>query len=499
VILLLILTALPLLWRLDGTGRLSTEELAAVSVADETFRRQQHLAQEGWTLDRWVPVRAATPVLDEPPGLAWMHDLSMMIGLGQAPSGPDLLERLRLVSVVMAMVAVGAVFWAGCSLGGPIVGLVAGLIFLANPLLLHAGREATATVPAAAWSLLAVAALLWAIRPNKAIPKLRRQVLGWVIGGITLGLAGLVQGPAVAMLAFVPLLVLVLAGPRRLTRLIGLGSAAAIAILIATPWAIYIHHHDPAAWSGWAQRLWPTGDDDVVTIATERALGLLVNSGIWIFLLIMAWFTLWVKRENRDAVSTKVFGLMTAAVLLFMLVLPRPGGNDWMAGVLLAQAMLALFAARQLLHAPGLEVAGRSPQTTTLSNDKSAPTHTPMLWLIARWPTALIVLVGSISAPLILDQPTHIAWSPLLYGLAVGVILILFAVAGFLVIRDRRCTRAVAAWSLWSLSAFSLLVLPWPAQDPQMVERISPTDRSAVPLQPTVNPDSQSGNRRLAS
>ena len=89
--------------------------------------------------------------------------------------------------MVCTLAALGAVFWAGTQLGGLGTAVLAGLVFLANPLWLVFGRSATAEAPAVAAALLAAAAALWAMRPLRPAAKLRRQLSGYTLSGLLLG------------------------------------------------------------------------------------------------------------------------------------------------------------------------------------------------------------------------------------------------------------------------------------------------------------------------
>lgn len=441
--------ALPLLTGLSQQASDQPRELRALAIADETWRHQAQFEADGLTLERLVPMLAHQPLLDQPPGMTWLTVLAF------APLDPDTATpaaqrfRARLISVTMSLVTLGAVFWAGLSLGGLRTAALASLVVLANPLLVVHGRLATADAATAGWAMLSLAAALWAIRPLRPSPKVLRQAAGWGLCGAALGVAALIRGPAIVPQVMLPLLLISMICRRRLTHLFGLAAAGALAGLITIPWAIYVHQQDPHVWSDWFELLRPPTDAAVLAQAVAtRSVALLVGSGVWGLLVIAALVAPWTTK-NRPARRAMLLGWVWAMAGISLVLLgPVFGEKAWsdtVSDVLLAVPVLALVTGQLLQRVGDVARAGEVSPT----------------WKRVALPTAALVLAASLIGPIMLHQRSPgMATMHAAYWIGGGVVLgLIGALATRWVLRPFP-GRAVACWSMWTVVATTLVMIP---------------------------------------
>jgi len=406
-----------------------------------------------------VPIHATEPLLDQPPGLAWFHVLAFVPLDPETVSPETQVYRARLVSVAMSLLALGSVFWAGLSISSLRTAVLASLVFLANPLMVMHGRMATAEAVTTGWAMLAFAAALWAIRPLRPAPKLSRQGLGWGLCGLSLGLATLTAGPTILPPVMLPLMFIGMVCPRRLSHTLGLAAAGAIAALMTIPWAIYVHQNDPTAWEHWAELLRPPSEWSVLAQAMgTRSLALFLGSGVWGLLVLAALVVPW--RTAHQAVRRQLLvGWVWAVSVIVLVVLGPVLGQGarvlsqdavgfsagWASGVLLAVPVLALVTGQMLGRIADLAGQGRLSKT----------------WNALRWPTAAVVLAASIAGPIVFYRHSpNMATMHLAYWIGAGAVLVLLGVLSLRWAMRPSPGRAVAGWSMWTVVATTLVVIP---------------------------------------
>ncbi|MEM1446833.1 MAG: phospholipid carrier-dependent glycosyltransferase [Planctomycetota bacterium] len=449
LLLILSLGALPLLTGLTQQPSDNPREIDALAIADETWRSSSAAGPEASTLERLVPMLGGQPILDQPPGQTWFTVLAFG-PLDPAITTPATqLFRARLLSVIMSLITLGAVFWAGQSLGGLRTAVFASLVVLANPLLVIHGRLATPEMLTTGWTVLSVAAALWAIRPLRPSPKVLRQAAGWGLCGLALGLAALVRGPAVVPQVVLPLLLISMICPRRMSHIMGLAAAGAGAALMTIPWAIYVHQQDPHVWSDWLELLRPPTDLGVLAQAVAMRSGaLLVGSGVWGVMVIAALIAPWTVRHPR-ARRAMLIGWVWAvsAIGLVMLgpVFGESGWSDMVAEVLLVVPVLALAVAQLLQRVGDVARAGGRSRAW------------PKVALI----TAGLVLTASLVGPVVLAQRSlGMATMHTAYWVGTGAVLVLLGVLAARWTVRPFPGRAVACWSAWTLAATTLVMIP---------------------------------------
>lgn len=446
---LMLLAACPLLIGLNQQGTIATREARAIATADETLRRQTWLGTEGWSVSRLVPVQSGQAVLDRPPGLTWMQ----MAAFASLPGGEATLQqqvlRARLLGVGMSLVTLGALFWIGMSLGGLRTATFAAMVLLANPLLVLAGRSATAEAVTVGWITLAMAAALWAIRPMRPAPKLWRQAFGWAICGAAAG-AGLLCGGLIVMpLLGVPLVVIAMTCPRRISHGLGLVAAGSIAGLMTLPWTIYVLQADHAMWSRLGS-LWDGRLDAGVALASMGPLGvlLLLGTGVWVLMMLVGWVWPWTP-GSRESRRRMLVGWTWAACCGASLLL-----------VCFASSM-AMWKLTSVVMTTMVVMAMLVAQMLTRFGDVAREGGVARGWRWLRWPTAAWVLGLSLIGPMLLylrtaDLGSARPW----YWLGTAVVLVLLGFMGASWATRPYPGRAVACWAVWSVAAVSLVIIP---------------------------------------
>lgn len=445
LLMLLGLGAFPLVIGLPGQATHDGTEIEAIATADETWRRQSLLREDGLTLERLVPVRDTEPIVDRPPGLVWLHLLAFAPLDADTATAASQVFRARLVSVVMSLVALGAVFWAGLSIGGRATATLAALVFLGNPLMVIHGRLATADAVTTGWVMLALAGALWAIRPLRPPPRLSRQALGWGLCGLSLGLATLTHGPAAVPLIVLPLGLIALICPRRLSHLFGLAAAGALGALMVIPWALYAHQLDPLVWQNWSASVRPSTDALALAWAVgERSLLLWVGCGIWGLLVVAALVAPWAA-GNRPVRRELLIG-WSVAVMVAGVVLAGPVfGGSGRAGVLVALPVLALVTGQWLKR---VGEAAREGEVSAM-------------WRAVRLPTAAGVIALSLVGPILLYRRSpDMATMHAGFWVGTGVVLVLLGVLSVRWARRESPGRVTGCWAVWSVVAATLVMIP---------------------------------------
>lgn len=403
---LLILASLPLLIDLSTPGVWSEQEALSVAISSETMQRKAPIADGETSLQNWTPVYQGVSRWDLPPGGTWVH-LLMYAGLPaemfstDPPNDMQWVIRARIGSVIMALLFVAAVFWAGYSIGGLSVGTISALVAMTMPLLVGFGRVANPHIAASAWSALSIAGALWAMRPLRTSPALIRQLLGWITCGVGLGLATLTLGPVAIPGTLLCTVVLAMCCPRRIGHIMGLLASTALAALLLMPWAMHVHDHDPQVYQQWLGQLRPdfgqTGWAQTFSRAGWRISLAAALGGLWLIWLVPALiqpFSTSTGSARRRLLLG--WGWLVAAMLLIAFA----PGETKLTGLLIAVAPASVAIGLVIRQYHDLSAEGRHAR----------------LWLVGKWLTCVSMLVLAIALPLtgylLNHQPQAVQWLP---------------------------------------------------------------------------------------
>lgn len=403
---LIALASLPLLIDLQTPTVWTEQEALSVAISAETMKRQAPLTDGETSLQSWTPVYQGESRWDLPPGTTWLH-LMTYFGMVtdtasvENPNDMQWVRRARLGSVLMALLFIAAVFWAGYSIGGLPTGSISAMVAMTMPLVLVFGRHANPSITAAAWSALSIAGALWAMRPLRTAPSLIRQLVGWMTCGIGLGLAALTLGPIAIPSTLLCTIVLAMISPRRIGHIMGLIASTALAVLVLMPWAMHVHGHDPEVYQQWLSQLKPDwgqiGFGQVLSRASWRLALAAILSGLWLVWLITALtqpFSTSTGGARRKLLLG--WGWLITELALVVFAPGEPGTT----GLLLIVAPASVSVALTMQQFHNLSAEGRHAR----------------LWLIGKWVTCSSMLLLAIALPLLgyllSYQPDTVQWLP---------------------------------------------------------------------------------------
>ncbi len=451
----MMLAAIPLLIDLRKTDVIHSREASDIVTAIETWRHQNDFADFEWHLIRLVPIRYGLAQLTRPPGTTWLHMVALIPLDRMAANHDEFIYRTRLASVVMCILAVGGVFWAGYSLGGLTCAMFAGLIYITNPLLIIQGRTANSVAPMITWLVLATASALWAMRPLKAAPSLYRQALGWGLGGLMLGMAVLTGGPLAMPAVLLPIMAMIAVSRRRFSNLLGLLAATVIATLMLTPWIVMIQEYDPDALKKWLS-LFSAGRKLTLVQWTHLVVDRLSLAGFaaspWLLWVIAALIQPFSSSSSGARQRMFIGWTWFWAAILLLITLPDEQ-NTWLP--------LAFWPATAIV------IGLLFQQCAELSAEGR---HTRVWRVLRWWQLACVTLLSMfiLAAPLLqkimidrnlLNQPVlaELHW---LYWSVAGLALLGIALLSFPYAIRHYPGRTLVCWSLWLVLAMTCLIVP---------------------------------------
>ena len=441
-----------------------------------------------------TPYLNGQPRVYQPPGTVWLQLMSFAFLGGDHTEVSARILQGRLVSFVMAMVTLAAVYWAGWSIGRLPTAAFASLVCAANPLFICEGRLADGRMLETAMVTLSIASACWAIRPFRPSASLWRQGLGWVFCGLAFGAALLATGPTALPAIMLPIFFILLLVPRRLASILGLLAALAIGTLVVVPWVAHVHDYDTEIYRGWLEQLNPLGPAGwsmVASRAGERAVVILI--------LLLPW-TLWLFAAIAQPFSTSSRGvriqsfiawLWFVATTLVVLVLPCSGSSQkeiTTTSFIFDFKPISQGSAHCLMVVPAvaLLIGHLFSQWANLA----AEGRDPRLWRVLRWPHVIFFVCTSIGIPWLLHgQALLVEWGvlskPLTYtpGLLYwgGLAIVLVIVAGWAwrLTARKYPGRAMIAWVVWTIVLVTATMIPLVRSPSQQNPRRRVADRIA--------------------
>lgn len=275
-----VLCLVPMLVNLGAADVTDGDEAGTLLTSRETWQRQRAGQKQAWL----VPSANGKQFIERPPMPVWLN-LAVWWDLNSDKIDADALTlRARLASVALAMLTLMATYWAGMSVSGSRVALLATLAAGTTLLAIDQSRSANIDSVFTATVTLAIAAGLWAMRPLKPINWVGRRVSGWLIAGLALTAAILTRGPAAFVFVLPPLIAAIVLTPlRRLGNILGLAFALALGVAASAPWYLYVAEKlGPKAWESIQMQLRPPDELLVVSWSHSRSLLLLWPWSIWL-------------------------------------------------------------------------------------------------------------------------------------------------------------------------------------------------------------------------
>lgn len=460
LLLLCLLIVSPMcLYDLGRVDITDPDEATALATLAETYARYQGAGPvKGLTLvEGTVPYLHGRP-LDQPPALTWMQMATVHLSL-QPPTSPhEFILHGRVLSYVFALLTITCIFWAGHCIGGHRTALFAGMIAAVNPLLIHYARLATPTIALTALTMLAIASALWAIRPLRASPSVIRQGLGWATCGLAMSAATFTIGLGAAPLIILPVLLILLLCPNRISHLMGVIAAMLITALTIVSWIAFSQAYSlgvPWWWSTqaftyfWLDQGW----FDIGRLAWQTPLLVLAAMlpwSLWLLGAIIQPFS-----SSSAGSRTRMFISWAWFVLMFSLLLVLPTTTAG-ASLMVTLAAACVMIGQLFNQYIDLADAGRYAR----------------FWRLLRWPHLLLIALVSIALPLWLYfQPQLMDRLQLDHALLMTPAKQISVLLGLLLLSitaisvrwavDNYPARALGAWTAWTLLVVMTLVSLW--------------------------------------
>lgn len=367
----------------------------------------------------------------------------------------SMIEWARHGSLIMALITIAAVFWAGYSIGGLRTGTFSALVCAANPVFIWHARMASMPIHQTMWAMLSIAAAIWAIRPLRPSASIERQFTGWLICGLMFGAAGMATGPLVVVSVALPILLILLLCPNRIGHLIGLVAALLIGVLMVLPWTALLHNHDPDVAIKWLAEHQPFGQETVTRFlddAGQRTLLVLASMLPWTLWLIAA--ALQPFSTSSTGSRTRLFIGWTWFVMTILIAVTMPNAEGL--GVLLP-----------LVPAGSLVVGQLFRQYADMADEG----RFARLWRWVRWPHLLLLVGASVIVPAMVTWPEPFieqGWidKPIFaqngWPFAIGLMTVLLAiiVLSLRFVLTHYPGRALMCWAVWGFTLASVMAFP---------------------------------------
>lgn len=452
---LLTVAVIPMYMNLRPQGSVTLSDTPGLELAVETWRTRHTMYQGEISPESMAPAVLGQPQLDQPPGIVWLRQISFWTLDPLTAENQDFVYHSRRLTAFCGLLTLAAVFWAGFSVGGLTTASFSCLVCLACPILIYYARSGTPDIVHVGFQTLSIAAAMWALRPLRPTPSLSRQGLGWGVCGAAMGVAVLSAGPVAVPTVILPILIISIMCPNRISHLMGLIASVFIASLMVMPWALYVHGQDPHTWERWVQVLWPKN------LSNPGALWhSVMDRGLLIGVLVLPW-TLWLigslaqpYSASSSGVRRRVFIGWAWFLCVTVLLLTGPGEGH-LGGLLLALP-------------PAVILIG---QCLRLYSDLSAEARHARIWRVTRWPHLVLLALASVAWPCAMYFQTTLVqqgWLPRAIaapmpwyywlGLAVSLLMI-WAMSLRFAIRHYP-GRTLVCWSMWAIVLISVSLIP---------------------------------------
>jgi len=447
----------PILFELGRPDVTTPTEANILAQANHTWQHQSTLAgSTQFSPERWVVDFNGQSQLHVPPGITWMH-VASFVGLTPNNYNPQqLIYRARLVSALMALLTIVAVYWAGLSLGGQLTALFGALVCAATPVFVYQARLANPAMIHTGWAMLVAAMALWAIRPFKPSAPVWRQALGWGGCGLAMGATALTAGPVTLFMMALTVLIILVLCPHRISHLLGWVAAVLICVLMVLPWAAYLQSQNPDLWQSWLAQHLPyyqwNNLKTIPTAAWQRMVVLALILFPWVIWLVGAIVQLISSSSSGHRMRLLLAWVWLGSITTMLLISPNPATVE---NLLLVIPVAAI-------------VVGQLFDLYVHRSSEGRHTH---FWRLFCWPYLAVLAFASAAIgawPQIQTKLMDHHWldgqlvGPATWwfwpGLGLGLMMIVGLTAQW--IRHKYPGRVLVSWAIWNLVAFTALAIP---------------------------------------
>ncbi|MCA9312215.1 MAG: hypothetical protein KDA21_13460 [Phycisphaerales bacterium] len=454
LLILLGTTGLTMSIGLGARDSTHTMENVAIASAQETWLRWH----DGDALSLYVSTNSEIRRIRKPPMLVWL-DMAAWSDLPPAHTPPaTLLYRARVVTVLLALVMVGSIYWCGNTLRGFRFALLAGLAGATTLLLQRQGRTASYDIHMAAWTALAAAGALHAIRPGREDRSRRATWVGWATCLLGLLLASYSKNPLPLALNAIPGLAAVILHHRtRLFNGLRLTLITALAGLGVGVWYWWVFRTFPETASSLQHELTqPRGDDAQPVWYYLGVFGLVAPWSLWLICGLIHPFTAGRRSAGGDGEPMRVhhvarwlpFIWFIAIFVLFSI--PEAKQQRYILPIIPAAALLI---ANVWFDHERLSRRGERDRAIV-----------PVIWIhwigllvaslavvfLLGWPDWSASVINRISGE---DKPPVYAGAGIVPAILIGGFLLLVAMLGLWFHRRWKPYRAALCCGVWSMAA----------------------------------------------
>ncbi len=444
-----------------------TMENMAIVTSQETWYRMA----EGEPLAWLVSTNDGVPRLEKPPMATWLN-LFAWIDLDPAAAAPQqLIFRARCVTAALGLMMLASIFLMARMLGDVRFAALATMAVASTIFFERQARTASYDIHYVAWTTLAIALGLWAMRPLGESPSMLRRCIGW--GGCALSLCAAVmsKNPLPYLLALPTLAAaIVLLSPRRKIDALCLIVAVLASAVPVGAW----YWHVFAAYPRLAERALsrevqqPRTDYQVVYYYLAL-FGLVVPWTLWLLGSIVEPFRMPRGERRRSA----MFALFMFAFIIVSMSIPAAKQQRYILGILPAVGLLvAAFIRRHddRVRAGETDQVFRMIAASTWVALGAASFLAP--WFLAAQDQYIQI------AKQWLDDPhavaTSLAWP---WAIMLALLLISICVLGWRwhAAQPWRSSMAMGVWMILLMTAF------WPCEatspDPRLQAYVDGTAR----------------------
>jgi 4-amino-4-deoxy-L-arabinose transferase-like glycosyltransferase len=448
LVVVLLACAPPLFIRVGQRVSTHTMENVALVTSQETWLRWHEGDRRAWL----VTSNDALPRVEKPPLLTWLNFLAWADLSPQSATPAQLTFRARIVTGILGLIMIVAIFWTGHTLGGVRIAVTAGLVAGSMFFMQRQARTASYDIHFVAWATLAVASGLWAMNSGAAdtVALRRRRVIGWIVSGLATACSVMSKNPLSFLIILMPLIAaLVVNKERWRSNLLGLALAMGIAAAPVAAWYGYALTTVPGAMNVFRREFEQPRTNPQVFYYYLGAFGLLVPWTLW---LICGLVYPWADRNWGKHRLLLVPWFWFVLLFLFFSVPPAKQQRY----ILPIVAPAALLCAHVLFHYQRLVAWGRADRLAFhLGNVISivAIGASACVGPALSWPERLQPHFGPLLAGFNPEQ-----FSPLGALAAIATSLLLLTIASGALVLNLRSKPLASAWALaaWTLALTTL-------------------------------------------
>lgn len=454
LLILLASTGLTMSIGLGGRDSTHTMENVAVACAQETWLRWH----DGDALSLYVTSNSEIRRIRKPPMLVW---LDMAVWADQVPERAEpstLLLRARMVTLFLALLMVASIYWSANTLRGFRFAILSGLIAATTLLLQRQGRTASYDIHMAAWTALAAAGLLHAIRPGRTDQTRVRTWLGWSACFVGLLFASYSKNPLPVALNVIPGMGAILLHHRhRFVNTARLALVSGLALAGVGIWYWWVFRTFPETAAALQHEVTqPRGDDAQPFYYYLGLIGLVAPWCAWLVSGVVHPFTSLRRDVVGDPESARIhhvarwLPLLWFGAIFLLFSIPEAKQQRYILPIIPAAALLmaSVWFDHERMSRRGQK--DRAIMPFAYAHWGGLCVASVAITLLLGWPEWTADMLMRITGE---EEPPVYAGAGIVPAVLVGLVLLLLALTGLVVHRQWKPFRAGIICGIWSMMA----------------------------------------------